>query len=94
MSRRISHGAKRTRYNVVICDHQHGKHTDHTRYPGEPKTCGEEFRSWASSDAVLTAQLDALKWSTRPDPTVKGVIEDFCPYHTDAMMRRMSASGR
>lgn len=85
VSQRVSKPTRGSRYTVVVCDHHHGKHSDHLRFPGEPKTCGEEFRSWAANDTVLDKQLAFARWS-RNDAK-----EDFCPYHTDRMVRRMSA---
>jgi len=42
--------------HLVTCDHVNAQ-----RYPGEPRTCGEEFRS-CSDKSVIGKQLEHAGW--------------------------------
>lgn len=67
---------------IVFCDHGYA-----IRFAGEPRTCGEEFRS-ASDPKMIPKQLEIAKWTERTSPT--GGKLDICPYHSESSAWRPS----
>ncbi len=69
--------------HLVTCDRVNAQ-----RYPGEPRTCGEEFRS-ASDKSVIDKQLVAAKWTIVAATAGKHY---YCPRCSGAEATRTEAT--
>jgi len=67
---------------IVTCDHVNAQ-----RYPGEPRTCGIEFRS-CSDKSVIDKQLDLAQWEIIPSAMGD---KHHCPDHNEGARRAAHA---